>query len=287
MAAGPAPHGAERWAFAFGLAFALGLAGPLVVPLSMPFSGAFAAGPALAEGRGGLPDACRTTADEEIAEARAEPGEPHVWRSASGELLRQAELVTVAGAAPATGKTGARLRFVALGEGTDRWERRSGHLLLEPGARWLARELVRTGQAIVGPRLAGRDCLDHLLREERTARRRKVGLWRHERVWSAHDPDALLAERNGRYTLVAGRVASVGETRSMIYLNFGGRWSRDFTATIRAERKAAFAAAGLDLASLGGAAIRLRGMMRQSGGPSIDLEHPAQIERLDRNGDRR
>lgn len=279
MAAGPALRGAERRAFACGLAFALGLVGPP----SMLLFGAFAAGPALAEDRGGLPDACRTVAGEEIADARAEPGEPHVWRSAGGELLRQAELVMVAGAAPA----GARLRFVALGEGTDRWERRAGHLLLEPGARWLARELVRTGQAIVAPRLAGRDCLVHLLREERTARRRKVGLWRHERVWSAHDPDALLAERNGRYTLVAGRVASVGETRSMIYLNFGGRWSRDFTATIRAERKAAFAAAGLDLASLGGAAIRLRGMMRQSGGPSIDLEHPAQIERLDRNGDRR
>lgn len=279
MAAGSAPRGADRLAFALGLACALGLAGTL--------AGAFAAGPAFAEGRDGLPDACRNTAGDEILDARAEPGEPHVWRSASGELLRQAELVMVTDEAPATGQAGARLRFVALGEGTDRWERRSGHLVLDPGERWLARELVRAGQAIVGPRLAGRDCLEYLLREEQTARRRKVGLWRHERVWSAHDPDVLLAERNGRYTLVSGRVASVGETRSMIYLNFGGRWSRDFTATIRAERKAVFAAAGLDLASLGGAAIRLRGMMQQSGGPSIDLEHPAQIERLDRNGDRR
>lgn len=247
--------------------------------------------PAANADENGLPEACGNDAVTETLEARAEPGEPHVWRTSTGGLLRQAELVSlvvddIAGT-DATADTGAAgVRFVALGKETDRWQRRPGHLVVSPGDRWLARELVRQGQAIVEPRLAGRDCLAHLLKEETAARQRKAGLWAHERVWSAHDPEAL-SERTGRYTLVAGRVISVGETRSMVYLNFGGRWSRDFTATISAERKAAFADAGLDVTSLDGAAIRLRGMVRQAGGPSIDLVHPAQIERLDRNGDQR
>lgn len=247
--------------------------------------------PAANAGESGLPDTCLGAAATELVEARAEPGEPHVWRTATGGLLRQAELVSLAvddppgaGSNAETGAAG--VRFVALGEETDRWQRRPGHLMLTPGDRWLARELVRQGRAIVAPRLAARDCLAHLLKEEALARQRKAGQWAHERVWSAHDPEAL-SERTGRYTLVAGRVISVGETRSMVYLNFGGRWSRDFTATISAERKAAFADAGLDVTSLDGAAIRLRGMVRQAGGPSIELVHPAQIERLDRNGDQR
>lgn len=243
--------------------------------------------PAAVAGESGLPDTCLNAAPVEGAEARAEPGEPHVWRTATGWLLRQAELVSLSADDLANADRGvANVRFVALGEEMDRWQRRPGHVMLSPGDRWLARELVRQGRAIVAPRLAAADCLAHLLKEEALARWRKAGLWAHERVWSAHDPEAL-SERTGRYTLVAGRVISVGETRSMVYLNFGGRWSRDFTATISAERKAAFADAGLDVTSLDGAAIRLRGMVRQAGGPSIELVHPAQIERLDRNGDQR
>lgn len=275
-AAWPASHGAGTFLRVLMLAAAVS---------------AGAAIPAAVAGESGLPDACLGAAATELVEARAEPGEPHVWRTATGGLLRQAELVSLAVDDPAgagsNAETGAAgVRFVALGEETDRWQRRSGHLMLTPGDRWLARELVRQGRAIVAPRLAARDCLAHLLKEEALARQRKAGLWAHERVWSAHDPEAL-SERTGHYTLVAGRVISVGETRSMVYLNFGGRWSRDFTATISAERKAAFADAGLDVTSLDGAAIRLRGMVRQAGGPSIELVHPAQIERLDRNGDQR
>ncbi|WP_139111144.1 thermonuclease family protein [Stappia indica] len=240
-----------------------------------------------AAGESGIPETCLNAAQAERVQARAEPGEPHVWRTATGGLLRQAELVPLPADSPADADTGVvDVRFVALGEEADRWERRPGHVMLSPGDRWLARELVRQGRAIVAPRLAAADCLAHLLKEETRARQRKAGLWAQERVWSAHDPEAL-SERTGRYTLVAGRVISVGETRSMVYLNFGGRWSRDFTATISAERKAAFVDAGLDVTSLDGAAIRLRGMVRQAGGPSIELVHPAQIERLDRNGDQR
>ena len=242
--------------------------------------------PAVA-GESGLPDTCLNAAPVEGTEARAEPGEPHVWRTATGGLLRQAELVSLSSDDLANADRGvADVRFMALGEEMDRWQRRPGHVMLSPGDRWLARELVRQGRAIVAPRLAAADCLAHLLKEETRARQRKAGLWANERVWSAHDPEAL-SERTGRYTLVAGRVISVGETRSMVYLNFGGRWSRDFTATISAERKAAFADAGLDVTTLDGAAIRLRGLVRQAGGPSIELVHPAQIERLDRNGDQR
>lgn len=96
-----------------------------------------------------------------------------------------------------------------------------------------------------------------------------------------------IARLTGRFALVEGPVVSVGETRSTLYLNFGYRWRDDFTVTISASRREEFEAAGLDVAALEGAAIRVRGIVQTRDGPLIKVSHPAQIERLDKDGMRR
>ncbi|MBL6431517.1 MAG: hypothetical protein HPM95_11550 [Alphaproteobacteria bacterium] len=123
-----------------------------------------------------------------------------------------------------------QMRFWAVSEKPDRWQRRRGHLVDAATGAWTARDLVGIGEAIAAPALARPACFPALMQAERDARARELGIWKTERVRSAHRPRAL-ASRIGRYTLVAGRVLA-GETRSTLYLNFGRRWSRDFTATI-------------------------------------------------------
>jgi hypothetical protein len=205
-----------------------------------------------------------------------------------GVVYRQIDLHMPAAPTAAEAVTGKlRMRFWDVMSGQpDRWQRRRGHLVDPVAGSWIAQDLVGKGVAIAAPARARPGCFPVLMRAERAARARRLGLWTTEKVHSAHRPEAL-ESRIGRYTLVAGRVLSLGETRSTLYLNFGHRWSRDFTATIAKKELDAFTAAGVDARSLEGAAIRVRGVLLQSGGPLVEISHPAQIERLETDGARR
>jgi hypothetical protein len=206
-------------------------------------------------------------------------------RAGDGVVYRQIDLHMPEAAALPEGDV-RQMRFWAVSEKPDRWQRRRGHLVDAATGAWTARDLIGTGAAIAAPALARPACFPALMQAERAARARNLGVWKTERVQSAHRPGAL-ETRIGRYTLVAGRVLSLGETRSTLYLNFGRRWSRDFTATIAIKELDAFTAAGVDARSLEGAAIRVRGVLLQSGGPLVEISHPAQIERLETDGTRR
>ncbi len=230
-----------------------------------------------------VPASCRTeAAGHEVVIAST--GTSGDLIAADGALFRQSDLVFPAKAAPAlpARRLPVPLQFTDTSEKPDRWNRRLGHFSNKTTNGWLAHALVSAGQALVAPAQSPTDCLAPLFSAERQARKARRGLWATERVWSAHQPEQL-APRTGRYTLVSGRVRSVGETRSTLYLNFGRRWSRDFTVTIPADDEAAFAKAGLDLPSLKGATVRVRGVIQFSGGPGIRVFHPAQIERLDKD----
>ena len=87
----------------------------------------------------------------------------------------------------------------------------------------------------------------------------------------------VLGER-GRFTLVEGKVLSVRESGGTIYVNFGRRWSEDFTATLLKRNERAFTTAGLDLKKLSGRTVRLRGVIEERGGPWLELTRPEQIE---------
>jgi hypothetical protein len=85
----------------------------------------------------------------------------------------------------------------------------------------------------------------------------------------------------GQFALVEGKVLSVRESGATIYLNFGRRWTRDFTVTILKRHRREFAAAGIDPKGLEGCPIRVRGWVEQRGGPVIDVVAPEQIERVE------
>jgi endonuclease YncB( thermonuclease family) len=122
-------------------------------------------------------------------------------------------------------------------------------------------------------------CIAELRAAERSARAAKLGLWGDPRYFpkAADDPAGVLAER-GRFTLVEGKVVSVRESGGTIYMNFGQRWSEDFTVTILKRNERQFTAAGLALRSLAGRRVLVRGWIEERGGPWIEATEPQQIE---------
>lgn len=140
-------------------------------------------------------------------------------------------------------------------------------------------DMVKGGLARVSVRAGDRACASELLALEVAARTRRLGLWADtaHAVRSADDPAAVLRLR-GTMGLVEGRVLSVRESGGTIYLNFGRRWSEDFTATVAKRNERVFAAAGVDLKRLERRTVRLRGWIEERGGPWIDLTDPGQIE---------
>jgi len=146
----------------------------------------------------------------------------------------------------------------------------------------LQRELVADGFARVGDHIAGA-CAGDLLDREKAARQAKLGLWAdpYYEVLNAETAQDALAHR-GRFTLVEGKVASVRESGPTIYVNFRRRVG-DITVTVLKRNERNFAAAGLDLRTLAGRRIRVRGWVEARSGDRawIEAERPGQIELAD------
>jgi endonuclease YncB( thermonuclease family) len=145
-------------------------------------------------------------------------------------------------------------------------------------------EPIADGFARVGDRV-GRACAGELLSCEKTARKARLGLWAdpYYDVVNVETPVDVPAQR-GRFALVEGKVVSVRESGATIYVNFGRRRSGDITVTVPKRNERTFAAAGLDLKSLAGRRIRVRGWIEQRGGEDrawIAAERPEQIENAD------
>lgn len=168
-----------------------------------------------------------------------------------------------------------------IGAESDRYGRLSVHVFRqEDGAeRWIQADLVTRGLARVSSRVGDRACAKLLLSNEESARSGRVGLW-GEPVYvigKAEDPAGILGSR-GRFALVEGKVVSVRESGGTIYVNFGRRWSEDFTVTIAKRNERVFTAAGLAPKSLSGRRVRIRGWIEERGGPWVEAARPEQIE---------
>lgn len=152
-----------------------------------------------------------------------------------------------------------------LAPDADRYGRLPAHVFA--GDDWVQQKLLAAGHALVAARVGDFACAARLLQAERAARGAKLGLWADpsQAPRQAADPASILAQR-GRFTLVEGRVVSVRESGGTIYVNFGRRWSEDFTATLlRRNEKTS-------------RNIRMRGVIEDRGGPWIELNRPEQIE---------
>jgi endonuclease YncB( thermonuclease family) len=164
---------------------------------------------------------------------------------------------------------------------------RHGHLLAQvfvvDGATrlWLQEALVAKGLARVYSLPESRACVGELLAREAEARAARLGLWGSSlyRVTDALDLERL-SRLTHSYQLVEGTVVSVGRGAGRIYLNFAQDWRRDFTVSIDRKRAQAFAAAGIELESLAGKRLRVRGFLGWRNGPMLEASHPEQIELL-------
>ena len=144
--------------------------------------------------------------------------------------------------------------------------------------------MIRSGHARMAARVGDRACAAELLTHERSAREAKLGLWAdpYYVMRRADDPAAVSRER-GRFTIVEGSVLSVRESGGTIYVNFGKRWSEDFTVTIAKRNERVFATAGVEPKRLAGRRVRVRGWIEERGGPWVEATRPEQIELLERN----
>jgi endonuclease YncB( thermonuclease family) len=143
--------------------------------------------------------------------------------------------------------------------------------------------LLAQGQARVTANIGDSACAAKLLEAERTARTAGLGLWAdpYYVIRRAEDPAGILGVR-GHLAVVEGKILSVRESGATIYVNFGRRWSEDFTVTVQKRNERSFTAAGLELKKLAGRHVRVRGTIEERGGPWIEAARPEQIEIAER-----
>ncbi|MCP8940719.1 hypothetical protein NK718_19510, partial [Alsobacter sp. SYSU M60028] len=168
---------------------------------------------------------------------------------------------------------------VPSGAAADRWERRPVHVVA--GGALVSAELVAEGRAAVRPGDLTPACRATLLALEAEARRARRGAWAEGGVfWAAGDTGGLRA-RDGRFTVVEGRVASIGEAGGRFYLNFGAIRSETFSVSVARAALRRFEASGMRLTSLEGRRVRVRGVVLDRRGPAMEIASPDELERLD------
>jgi endonuclease YncB( thermonuclease family) len=182
--------------------------------------------------------------------------------------------------------SGRDVALLRLGAESDRYGRVVALVSAGPAAEIghsVQRALLVEGLARMTANIGDSACAASLLEAERIARAAGLGLWAdpYYVIRHAEDPAGILAVR-GRFAVVEGKVLSVRESGATIYVNFGRRWSDDFTVTVQKRNQRYFTAAGLELKKLAGEHVRVRGTIEERGGPWIEAAAPEQIEIAER-----
>ena len=151
------------------------------------------------------------------------------------------------------------------------------------GEALVQRDMLAGGHALLSPFGVAAACRALLRAAERAARAGKLGLWgdSYYAVKRADNPADVLGEQ-GRFAVVGGKVASVRESGGIVYVNFGQRWSEDFTVTILKRNERLFTGAGMAPGKLAGRQVEVRGWVEERNGPAIEVVRPEQIEFVDK-----
>lgn len=176
-----------------------------------------------------------------------------------------------------------RVRLSYGGDTRDRYGRALAqvHTLGPDGTPdlWVQAEALRLGLARVVTWPGETVDSGALLAVEDEARRAGRGLWAlPDYAVRSPEPNAL-AQDVDSLQIVEGIVLDVATVRGRTYLNFGADYRSDFTVVVAKKHAKRFAA--LDLASLEGARVRVRGWVELMNGPMMWASHPARIEVLD------
>lgn len=177
-----------------------------------------------------------------------------------------------------------RVQLYYGGQERDRYERALAQVYIlgdsgEPGL-WVQEEMVRQGFARVYTWPDTWQDSETLYRAEREARTKKRGIWDHP-FYAIRKPDPNpLAQDVDSFQIVEGVITSSADIRGLTYLNFGADYKTDFTIAIARKDRKRFTKAGIDLLSLEGARVRVRGWIELKNGPMIWLDHPERLEIL-------
>lgn len=139
---------------------------------------------------------------------------------------------------------------------------------------WLQEALVRDGYAFVHTRKSNSARAARLLALEAEARRDRRGIWADP--FYAVRPADQVGEVD-RFVLVEGVVRQAAPQAGRTYLNFGDDYRTDFTLVLNDADAPGFTGDRAP-AALVGQRIRVRGYVRERGGPMMRLDHPEQIE---------
>lgn len=162
---------------------------------------------------------------------------------------------------------------------TDRYGRALAHVVTigtpEKESLWAQGEMIARGMARVYVLSDNRVCVSTLLEKEQNARKIRAGIWSH-RFYDIRPHDRS-QEDVGTFQIVEGVVLDVAQKRKRFFLNFGEDWREDFTVTVSPQNAKVFEEE-VDLFSLKGKTIRVRGWVEDYNGPFIEAVHPDQIE---------
>jgi micrococcal nuclease len=166
------------------------------------------------------------------------------------------------------------LRFA--GNRRDRYDRILAQLFV--GKRWVQGEMVRRGLARVASAADNRVGVTEMLAREDRARQARRGIWR-DRFYAVRAADEA-GRYAGSFQIVEGTVVDTAMVESQLFVNFAGDWRTAFSLRLPPDALRLFRAEGVAAATLKGARLRVRGWVRGSERPVIDVTHPEQIERL-------
>ncbi len=235
----------------------------------------------------GLATASPALAQQPCPATPAEPGTVAAVQDGRTLTLADGREVRLAGIeAPADG---AALRTLVehqalrlAGTGEDRYGRLIAYLYRPADTEPVQFALLAAGQARVSARIGSKTCADALLAAEQGARTARRGLWADPNFAPLTSENlTTISAARGHFALIEGRVLSVRESGATIYVNFGRRWTRDFSVIIPKRARGSFTAAGIDIKTLERRRIRVRGTIEQRSGPIIQAIAPEQIELID------
>ncbi len=175
------------------------------------------------------------------------------------------------------------------GKERDRYDRALAQVFLpgQDGAPdlWVQEEMVRLGFARVYTWPDTWQDANALFAAERDARADKRGIWGHS-YYAIRSPEPnALAQDVDSFQIVEGIITSSADIRGLTYLNFGADYRTDyrtdFTVAVARTHRKRFKKSGIDLMSLEGARVRVRGWIELTNGPIIWLDHPERLEVLD------
>ena len=148
------------------------------------------------------------------------------------------------------------------------------HIVTKDGNLWINGLMVETGMARAMPSESNPDLAAALFDLEQKAIANNKGLWQGIPVLT---PDTAEAA-HGNIGVVQGRIESAASVRNNVYLNFGSNWRDDFTVMISPALRKKLSRAGIDVLSLSGQEVRVRGFIRNYNGAFMELAHESHLQ---------